>query len=197
MKWLIRLSGVAAHKGGCREAVTADGRVDLLAGGAGGQVENGVQRGEAEEVAVRAGRRARAGVADGAEVVGALGAGGCEDSLGIWADVPDEPVGEGARRGVGVVDDEDHRTGAARDAGDCEGGRRVFTLTGEAGGDRGAVGEVGAGEMEAAGGESRKREQEQREKRISEDAHDSERGIGWMLIMARRSNGSELESDEK
>jgi hypothetical protein len=77
-------------------------------------------------VAAVAGRRAGPPVAARAEVVAPLYRCGLApaEPLGAGVEGPGEPVGEGARRGVGVVDDERERARALRRADQESGGER-------------------------------------------------------------------------
>jgi hypothetical protein len=80
------------------------------------------------DLAAVAGRRAGAPVAARAEVVAPLARCGLPvaQALGAGVECPGEPVGEGARGGVGVVDHERERARALRRARPGERGREIL-----------------------------------------------------------------------
>jgi len=176
-------AGVAADELAGGEDVSLEGVKELRFGCAGRQGERGVEGVEVEDVPVRgAGGRAGSAVADTAEVVAALkGAGGelrlggegFGEGAGVWRQIPEEPVGEGAHGGVGVGDEEGEAAGGRGRRVPCERGGEVG-LTRAGGVARGdGCGEAGAGEVQVgiilrgqgsavAGGDGEEREEQGR-----------------------------------
>lgn len=126
------------------------GVYNVVAGSAGREGGADVQSEQAEEIAVRSRGGTGTAIAGLAEVIGALsgtrGHLARRDFDAGGRDVPDEPMGEGATRGVGVLDDQTEGLRAGGDAGDFEGWRSVVALAGKAGGDEPAGPEVRAAE---------------------------------------------------
>src|SRR5215211_1247391 len=105
---ILLLALVRAHQLGGLEDVPLERALHRVAVRPGLEVGPGIERVQAEEVAVPAVRRARAGVADRAEAVLALARWrlALAEAGGIRSYAPGEPVCEGADRRVRVVDDQ-------------------------------------------------------------------------------------------
>jgi hypothetical protein len=114
----VGLSLVAAHELGGLEDVAVERPVELVTVRPRLEVELGVERVEAEEVAVAAVRRAGAGVASRSEAVAPFARRGLAliEAVGARIDAPREPMGEGAHRGVRVIHDEGQEARSRRRA---------------------------------------------------------------------------------
>ena len=138
---------------GLGEEMRFHGELQLVAAGAGLEVEAGVERVEPEEVAVGLSRRrTRAAIADALEVVDALTraivehfdlGGVLGKERGAGGDVPEEPVSPGSGGRVWIVGDEGEGLGSGGDFGPVQCGREAGAIAGVARGDRAAVGECG------------------------------------------------------